>query len=245
MRLSRLFCSLSLLGLAALGLNAYAEHATGFYLEGQGAWDLMNSPKLSSASVTDSSSHSYTVNSSRTSYMVGAGVGYLFNLNPAFDLGPELGYNYYGNYKFEGASPTTGSITHTIDSWNAYVVAHYFWEQMLIGGRLGIGYFPGHTSGSLTNGSNTVNGLLSHSEINPIAGLNLGYAFTPQFSVSLTCDYVFGSKIDASNWQNNKAPSMTLIGLGLAYAFGNVVDVPANDDSDAFDSSSADNDTST
>jgi len=212
---------------AALSLSlvgAFASQSEGGFSVGvKGGYNDMAMPMDSSSLKIDGVTV-LSVTPKQDHYVADVHVAYLWALSDAFQLGAQLGYDYYGQYKstvtaggtsVEGKDKITAPNLQLVGQWNI--------QQWFIQGRVGAGYF--HQSGSASVDGNNVGNSKSSNKAAPIAGVSAGYFFTDNFSGEVFYDHVFGKDYSDANkdlTDNNDdktPPTMNSIGLGITYSF--------------------------
>lgn len=153
---------------------------------------------------------------------LGIEAGYLFNISHNFKLGPEFGYKSYPNNTYKSDIPYQG------DTLNVTYSGHYF--DLLANAEY---YFKANWSlftkvGAAavtqeeTDDKGTRKGKKDNNAIFPQLVFGVGYHFTPQMSVNLSFDHVFGSTIpdeSVGDVSSKKVASITTYMLGFTYSF--------------------------
>lgn len=157
-----------------------------------------------------------SLNGKTDKYVGNIHVGYLMPVADQFQLGGQLGYSRYGQYKVTASG--ADAFKDTISSFNILAVGQWNIEQWFVQGRLGMGRFLAHDSGDASSvaGTNFQNKWIA------IAGLSGGYFFSENLSGEVFYDHSFGKNLKASNMtetSQNKMPTMNSIGIGLTYSF--------------------------
>jgi hypothetical protein len=204
MKLHKLSMALAIAGVAAISTAAFAEdtHNTGFFAGVGAGYNNMNLP--SSTTV-----NSIAVTTSSKKYMFDIHGGYLFDMGSGFDIGPMLNLDYYGPYTVTATNASASEKFH-IYNFNLQAVGQYTWQSFFARVNAGEGYFM--IRGNATGGGVTEN----ENEWKPVAGLSVGYYFTPAINVGLFYQHVFGSTVSGGEL----LPHMNSVGLDVEYAFG-------------------------
>jgi len=217
MKLHKLLVSLAIAGISTFGLTAYADasdHDSGFYIGIAGGYNHLSKPHGKTFTYTTSTGTADTaMGVGKTSYSLNTHMGYLFNVGSGFDVGPELGFTYYGDYKLKN---TATSVTNAYNLYaiNLNATGQYTWQSFFARVNGGADFFW-VTSGTAFETSST------HKSITEAdAGATLGYYFTPCVDAGVYYQHIFGSnhldKLD------HLVPSMDSAGLSLEYAFGSM-----------------------
>ncbi len=216
MKLHKLSMALAIAGVAAISTSAFADdtHNSGFFAGVGAGYNSMNLP----SSVTDTDdSGTTTYKLSSKEYMFNIHGGYLFDMGSGFDIGPMLNFAYYG--------PMNANITSTNDTglaagqnikvniynFSLQAVGQYTWQSFFARVNAGEGYFMMRPNDDDFD---------SHNQWEPVAGLSVGYYFTPAIDVGVFYQHVFGS----SHSDGDGVPRMNSVGLSVEYAFGGMND---------------------
>jgi hypothetical protein len=211
MKLRTLSLALTIAGVSAIS-TAYADdtHKSGFYAGVSGGYNDMSLP----ANYTDSTDGAITFSNKK--YMFGLHGGYFFDLGSGFDVGPAITANYYG--PAEANSANNGYMTIHDYSIGLQATGQYTWQSFFARAHVGESYF--FLRGEPTNSNNAGD---NENQWKPVAGLSIGYYFTPSINVGLFYDHVFGSNMGTHSDVISQ-PSMNSLGLSLEYAFGGIGD---------------------
>lgn len=205
---------------SALALGASTAYATqsegGFSIGVKGGYKDIDIPTSSLSGSIDGKTLS--LSSKIDKYVGNIHAGYLWPVADVFQLGGQVGYSYYGQYKltgtFDGAS---ASIKTTYSSVNLEVVGQWNIQSWFVQLRAGGGYFMQNASDSGAFGNT------DHSRDNkwaPIAGVSGGYFFTDNFSGEVFYDHVFGTNYNSTSVLSaDKPATMNMVGVGLTYSF--------------------------
>ena len=213
MKLQKLTLALAIAGVSAIATAAYADdtHNSGFFAGLEGGYNNTTLPNAQTSTDPDLGNISF----SSKKYMFGVHGGYLFDMGSGFDIGPMLSINYYG--------PTTVYTTldgnmHISDySIGLQATGQYTWQSFFARGNFGESYFMMRSSPS----SNSDEPGSSKNQWKPVAGLTLGYYFTPSLSANMFYSHVFGSSPGA-DYSSFSQPKMDSVGVGVEYAFGTI-----------------------
>jgi len=202
--------------------SVYATNASGFFLGLGGGY---NNADLPTGSQTFSPlAFPYTVTASKQKFFLNANAGYLFAIGKSgFDVGPQIGYTYYGNYKLSertvGIATVSGHNKTTIQSINFKLDGRYTIDSFFLGANAGIGDFLLHSSGELSDNSSHVYVPSNGNSWDFMSGASLGYNITKNVSVEATYEHVFGQDIKMNDTNTNKAPTMNMFGGAVTVYF--------------------------
>lgn len=198
---------------AGLASSAFAtQQDGGFYVGVKGGYNKMSMPD---GNFTIAGT---PVKGNPNNYTANLHVGYLFPVADQFQLGGQIGYSYYGNWKMT-QSGSSENIKNKYYSLNAQVVGQWNIDDWFVQGRVGAGRFHA----SITD-SDSTNDSSSFNQWKALAGLSGGYYFTENLSAELFYDHVFGKNLKSnagftSTSAAKQIPAMNSVGIGVTYSF--------------------------
>lgn len=219
---SAMFC-VALISVAMATTAFATEQKGGFFVGVKGGYNSMDYP-TGEQTLTDAG-NTLVLKASKDTYIVNIHGGYTWPIADEFQLGGQLGYSNYGQYKVSGNnSSNTGTSSLNLQSLNLLLVGQYDVEKWFVEGRVGSARMIPSESGAVTNnGTGYKADSKNHWDV--ITGASIGYYFNENLSMKFFYDHIFGK---AWTWQdfgsedgNQKdAPaSIDSFGLGLTWRF--------------------------
>ncbi|MGJ3495412.1 outer membrane protein A [Piscirickettsia salmonis] len=140
-------------------------------------------------------------------------VGYMYDIDPMWGIGAELGWGYYGKteYSFGGESFNVKSTAWDISAVGTWHIN----PQFDLFAKAGMAYED--LNGSLTLNGQTISG--DNEEWKPLLAIGAGYNFTPNFQVNLTYTHIFGDDLSSNNIGDSDVATINSVLLGLRYTF--------------------------
>jgi len=199
------------------------QPVAGVYFGASGGFNDFDLPKGSESKTVNGTDYNYSTQSDK--FMGNIHMGSLWGINQTFSMGLELGATYWGSYKFNGTNGTSGQMSYDQESINALFDLQWnITPRIFLMPQLGVAFNFGGSSGSLTSNNGTsVEGGTRH-KATPLVGLNLGFNFTPAFSVYLSGQELLGDTTNSSSsssegFDQNLIKS-TALSIGFNYNIG-------------------------
>ena len=161
-------------------------------------------------------------------------IGYLFAVAPNFQIGPEVTYWGYGEnsysyttYNDHNPPVANGNLNVNYSGYTIeYLLAlkYYFFPRFAVTGQAGAAYVSQtlQTETYKNNPNNDATTSTTASEFLPDFGIGLAYDLSPNFSLNMSYDYIFGNNlnsIDVANGDNNSVTSVGAFFVGLDFNF--------------------------
>lgn len=235
-----------------IACTSVAVAKPGIYVGIQGGYKTMNFPK--ETRLTDifvgptRFPNQNQVKSSYDNDFLGAYAGDLFSVMPNLQIGPQVGYSYYGRIKMKNLQPpnplpgllASGSITESFTSINLAAVINYDINKFFIRGLAGLNYMQGSISSDyrVDADSLAVSHLVKSSDNLDFAmGIGAGVYVIKNLSLGINYEHIFGKNYSGNDLNKTgdypgdsgvdpspevlsfPAPAMNIYSAELAYTF--------------------------
>ncbi|MFZ9035873.1 MAG: outer membrane protein [Francisellaceae bacterium] len=219
----------------SIGLMAASAHAKGWNFQVEGGYSAMQGMPDDSQwnqliNDAGSSASEPTTAQSEGIDKIPLGlrfsVGYDFPVSDTVTLGPEVGFGYYGQVKYNANFSSATSAASGYDAYNLYgfdLLANLTWHiipQFSIfakaGGQLGI--LTRDTSIAFSNGWNGEGGDSNNGFI-PMIGAGVAWNITNNFALQATYYHGFGQNtdFDQNSYAIENVPSFNAIMIGVKF----------------------------
>ncbi|ODN42318.1 outer membrane protein [Piscirickettsia litoralis] len=140
-------------------------------------------------------------------------VGYMYDLNPMWGIGAELGWGYYGKTEYSAGG---NSLNLKSTAWDVSAVGTWHINpQFDLFGKAGMAYEDFNGSGTV--GGQSLSG--DNKEWKPLLGIGVGYNFNPNLQLNLTYTHIFGDDMSSGVISDSDVATVNSVLLGVRYTF--------------------------
>ncbi len=212
----------------------------GFYIGGATGYGGMDNDKVRAFSKYNGPlNHCYSLNftTQQNHFAYRANGGYIFLVGNHTEVGPELGFNGYGNTNYDGAYSNSVESTYYIShlkissySFDFLVASRYFFgSHFNVLGKAGfalmhqkssIDYSQATQSGNTASYQKIANSTVEKSKIEPELDAGLGYDINPHVGLNIIYSHTFGHKAVTENTldlDNVASTNTVLAGMNLKF----------------------------
>lgn len=197
--------------LLALTSSTYAEnnHLTNLYFSAERGWSAMAHGHVSPYQFKDQKNLGYRLS-----------MGYLFPLADKFELGPEIGYGYYGQISY--ANPANLVVHYDSHGWN--VLANLIYKVIPKTDLVLKGGFTEVSQHYDISGPNVTRGGFYQREFSPTVIVASSYSLTQHTAVDLSYTHIFAHPAPLSSDPNftftnvNQICSVNAVMIGIIYS---------------------------